>query len=604
MVKLIIEDDEGRKTVVPFIRQEITIGRQEGNTIRLTERNVSRHHARLFRQNGAILVEDLGSYNGIRINGERIEGKTAVHDGDLIQIGDYDLAIQDDAAAQPSPPPRPFTPLAETNGSPTVRSEAKTVPEMPVPVLPPPPPKAALEPPSKAEEESADEPGARETPELQPEHAPRLVLLNTDDAGREFTFTHGDLRIGRSEESEIAIDDPSLAQTHARLLLDDSGEWQIVDLQSSNGVLVNGEPYGKAMLRSGDLLQLGEVKLRFIGPVEAFRLAGEVEQPRSRVGSKLKVVFLSLALIVLAVDGLILLLTPKSEPARRPESSRSISRTTPSEPAATKQVTPSVEVAPPPRSAAVERSTESKIEPTARPAELPQNVAQSPQLDVKLKTAHSAMARRDFQRAVDILEPIKNSDGSRPPPVDDALYKANTELRAKKKLALAQKSLSAGKTEEALRLLDESAGTTAFAKEYQQLRSRAEGAKQGRDGRRKETKLASAAKPGAEVRDDRSNTAPPTGDDPQKLYDEGTAFYRKGQFNEAATALNDCLKVDPNFARCHMVLGATYARLHEPELGAQHYRRFIQLAPSDPDAAKVKGFLEQYESAKGPGKKD
>jgi Flp pilus assembly protein TadD len=215
------------------------------------------------------------------------------------------------------------------------------------------------------------------------------------------------------------------------------------------------------------------------------------------------------------------------------------------------------------------------------------------------------MARRDFQKAVDTLEPIKNSDGSRPSEVDDALYKANTELRAKKKLALAQKSLAAGKTDEALRLLDESAGTTAFAKEYQQLRSRAEGAKQGRDGRRpKETKLASAARPGAEVRDDRSSTAPPPGDDPQKLYDEGTALYRKGQFNEAATALNDCLKVDPNFARCHMVLGATYARLREPELGAQHYRRFIQLAPSDPDAAKVKGFLEQYESAKGPGKKD
>jgi len=35
-MKLIIEDDEGRKTVVPLVRDEITIGRQEGNTIRLT----------------------------------------------------------------------------------------------------------------------------------------------------------------------------------------------------------------------------------------------------------------------------------------------------------------------------------------------------------------------------------------------------------------------------------------------------------------------------------------------------------------------------------------------------------------------------------------
>ena len=57
---------------------------------------MSRRHARLMRVNGHVLVEDLGSYNGIRINGERIQGKSPVHDGDLIQIGDYDLAIQTD----------------------------------------------------------------------------------------------------------------------------------------------------------------------------------------------------------------------------------------------------------------------------------------------------------------------------------------------------------------------------------------------------------------------------------------------------------------------------------------------------------------------------
>src|SRR5688572_21939608 len=111
-MKLIIEDDEGRKTVVPFVREEITIGRQEGNTIRLTERNVSRRHARLLRQNGSVVVEDLGSYNGIRINGEKISGQVAVNAGDLIQIGDYDLAIQTDANAGGPPPPPHLTPTA------------------------------------------------------------------------------------------------------------------------------------------------------------------------------------------------------------------------------------------------------------------------------------------------------------------------------------------------------------------------------------------------------------------------------------------------------------------------------------------------------------
>ncbi len=61
MYKLIIEDDEGHTTVVPLIQAEITIGRKEGNAIRLTERNVSRQHARLVRSNGAVFIEDLDS---------------------------------------------------------------------------------------------------------------------------------------------------------------------------------------------------------------------------------------------------------------------------------------------------------------------------------------------------------------------------------------------------------------------------------------------------------------------------------------------------------------------------------------------------------------
>src|SRR2546430_4865140 len=94
MMKLIIEDDEGRKTVVPLVRDEITIGRQDGNTIRLTERNVSRRHARLLKEDGRVLIEDLGSYNGVRVNGEKISRPTRIKEGDLVEIGDYDLGIQ------------------------------------------------------------------------------------------------------------------------------------------------------------------------------------------------------------------------------------------------------------------------------------------------------------------------------------------------------------------------------------------------------------------------------------------------------------------------------------------------------------------------------
>src|SRR5262249_5017184 len=78
----------------PLSQGEISIGRKEGNTIRLMERNVSRRHARLLRNNGSVFIEDLDSYNGIRINGERINGRYEVKEGDLVEIGDYPLALQ------------------------------------------------------------------------------------------------------------------------------------------------------------------------------------------------------------------------------------------------------------------------------------------------------------------------------------------------------------------------------------------------------------------------------------------------------------------------------------------------------------------------------
>src|SRR5262250_3381166 len=94
MFKLVIQDDEGKTTIVPLIRDEITIGRKEGNTIRLTERNVSRRHARILRNNGEVHIEDLGSYNGIRVNNARIAERVSLRVSDQVQIGDYKLYLK------------------------------------------------------------------------------------------------------------------------------------------------------------------------------------------------------------------------------------------------------------------------------------------------------------------------------------------------------------------------------------------------------------------------------------------------------------------------------------------------------------------------------
>src|SRR5580704_15175378 len=114
MWKLVIEDDEGKRTVVPLTRTEYTSGRREGSSIRLTERNVSRGHAKLVKKEPGIgdgadrgpsfVLEDMTSYNDVFVNGLRVTHAQPLEHGDLGQIGDYRVVLQDDALSETASP--------------------------------------------------------------------------------------------------------------------------------------------------------------------------------------------------------------------------------------------------------------------------------------------------------------------------------------------------------------------------------------------------------------------------------------------------------------------------------------------------------------------
>jgi pSer/pThr/pTyr-binding forkhead associated (FHA) protein len=93
MWKLTIEDDQANRTVVPLAREEYSIGRGEDNTVRLTERNISRRHARIMREAEHWVVFDAGSYNGCYVNGARVSQRQDLAHGDLVQLGDYRLEL-------------------------------------------------------------------------------------------------------------------------------------------------------------------------------------------------------------------------------------------------------------------------------------------------------------------------------------------------------------------------------------------------------------------------------------------------------------------------------------------------------------------------------
>ena len=94
MYKLHIRDDAGKTKVVTVKRDKITVGRQEGNTIRLTDKNVSRIHARIVNKDGQIFLEDVSRY-GTRVNGLRLREKKPLTAEDVVGMVRTQLSTDD-----------------------------------------------------------------------------------------------------------------------------------------------------------------------------------------------------------------------------------------------------------------------------------------------------------------------------------------------------------------------------------------------------------------------------------------------------------------------------------------------------------------------------
>src|SRR4030043_414699 len=77
--------DKGREILLTG--GSLSVGRQEDNDIVVADRLASRRHARLDREQGQYLVQDVGSRNGTYVNGQRITEAHVLRDGDEIQIG-------------------------------------------------------------------------------------------------------------------------------------------------------------------------------------------------------------------------------------------------------------------------------------------------------------------------------------------------------------------------------------------------------------------------------------------------------------------------------------------------------------------------------------
>jgi DNA-binding NtrC family response regulator len=71
----------------------VTIGRAPECEVRLSDAACSRRHAWLHVEDGALTLEDLGSHNGTRVNGQRVTGRYSLTSDDVIGIGPIKLVI-------------------------------------------------------------------------------------------------------------------------------------------------------------------------------------------------------------------------------------------------------------------------------------------------------------------------------------------------------------------------------------------------------------------------------------------------------------------------------------------------------------------------------
>lgn len=119
-VNLIMFKRDGAQKMFPMPSSVTVIGRRRSCDLRIPLMSVSKKHCQVHRESGKLKVRDLGSRNGIQLNGQKIE-EAEIKAGDLLQVGPLKFVFQIDGAPQniQAPPSD-----KKASGVPKVKAEA------------------------------------------------------------------------------------------------------------------------------------------------------------------------------------------------------------------------------------------------------------------------------------------------------------------------------------------------------------------------------------------------------------------------------------------------------------------------------------------------
>ncbi len=257
MFTLTIEDSNSQiADQFSFDHGSYVIGRLDECDIVLPSSSVSRKHARIFIENDRCYIEDLGSANGVVVDGQRVIQRRDLGTASQIRIGDFYMYLEFKGAGQHGRQSVLNTLFIANNS----------------------------------------------------DHH-KLVRVNDAFAGEEFSLSEIENTIGRTDDNFILLSDQSISRQHAKIVRE-ADSYSVVDLGSSNGTRLNGKPLkSPKRLTPGDLVEFGDVEFVFTEGDVQVNVSDYARKKRSSkritfVGGLVVLVLFGLALGGLIVYGL------------------------------------------------------------------------------------------------------------------------------------------------------------------------------------------------------------------------------------------------------------------------------------------------------------
>ena len=112
---------------------------------------------------------------------------------------------------------------------------------------------------------------------------PFAYLVSEEDNSTRYPILNTTWRIGRSKDNELTLDDNSVSRLHAEIHRDNNGNFFIMDMQSLNSVYVNGEQVSNKKLEEGDIIEIGDIYLRFTLHAEDYQLEDSTAIQKTKI---------------------------------------------------------------------------------------------------------------------------------------------------------------------------------------------------------------------------------------------------------------------------------------------------------------------------------